>query len=639
MTTTPETFEFQTEARQLLDLMVHSVYSHKDIFLRELVSNASDALDKLRFEALTREDLTRFTSDPLILITADKGARTLSVADNGIGMGRDEIMQFLGTIARSGTREYLKAAREAKDSQLPPELIGQFGVGFYSSFMVADRVTVVTRRAGDEHAWRWESAGDGSFTIAEDSRFEPGTTVTLHLKPADSEDALEDYTDATVIRGIVRKYSDFVAYPIRLRVEEPGKADDQKLAVEDAAVNSMKAIWTRPEKEVEESEYNEFYRHISHDWEEPLKRVLMRAEGTSEFRALLYIPSRARWDILMPTGDRGIQLYIRRVFIMSDCKELIPEWLRFLRGVVDSEDLSLNISREILQKNRQIQLIRKAVVKKVLGTLSEMHASEKEKFADFWREFGRVVKEGIVQDPPNRDAVLELSVFPTTAQESGPTTLDEYVGRMKEGQERIYYATGDSLAAAANSPHLEAFKAKGYEVLLLADPVDQVWVDTVPEFKGKRFQSVGRGDAGIGTFEERKEAEKELKERAGELKPLLEALAKALGDSVKEVRVSGRLTESPACLVADANAPSPQLEAMLRAMGQEVPAMPRILEVNPGNPVVERLRAIAEENSDDPRLAEGAELLLGQAVLAEGGQLPDPAAFSKRLAQLMARAL
>jgi molecular chaperone HtpG len=639
MTPTPETFEFQTEARQVLDLMVHSVYSHKDIFLRELVSNASDALDKLRFEALTREELTRFTQNPLILITADKEARTLSVADNGVGMGRDELVRFLGTIARSGTREYLKAVGEAKGTQAAPELIGQFGVGFYSSFMVADRVSVVSRRAGDETAWRWDSGGDGSFTIAEDSRFEPGTTVTLHLKPADAEDALEDYTDASVIRGIVRKYSDFVAYPIKLRVEEPGKAPGERLAVEDQAINSMKAIWTRPEKEVEDSEYNEFYRHISHDWEEPLKRVLMRAEGTSEFRALLYLPGRARWDILLPTAERGIQLHIRRVFIMSDCKELIPEWLRFVRGVVDSEDLSLNISREILQKNRQIQLIRKAVVKKMLDTLRDMRASEKEKFAQFWREFGRVVKEGIVQDPPNRDAVLELSVFPTTAEGGEPTALDDYIARMKDGQERIYYATGDSLAAAANSPHLEAFRAKGYEVLLLADPVDQVWVDTVPEFKGRRFQSVGRGDAGIGTFEERKEAEKELKEREGELKPLLEALEKALGERVKEVRVSGRLTESAACLVADANAPSPQLEAMMRAMGQEVPPMPRILEVNPAHAVVERLRTIVAGSADDPRLAEGAELLFGQAVLAEGGQLPDPAAFSKRLAELMARAL
>ncbi len=648
MSTQPETFQFQTEARQLLDLMVHSVYSHKDIFLRELVSNASDALDKLRFEALTDPDLAQFTGDPHIRISPDPAARTLSVSDNGIGMNRDEIVRFIGTIAKSGTREYAQALQEAKATNAPADLIGQFGVGFYSSFMVADRVSLVTRRAGEEHGWRWESAGDGTYTLAPEARPEPGTTVTLHLKPADGEDGLHDYTDEHTLRDIVRKYSDFVGYPVRMKVsrteserDDSGKTkpDTGQTVETDEVLNSMKAIWTRPEAEVTDEEYAEFYKHISHDWNEPLRRVLMRAEGTSEFRALLFVPSRAPFDLFMRDASHGVNLYIRRVFIMHDCKDLLPEYLRFVRGVVDSEDLSLNISREILQKNRHIQLIRKAMVKKVLDTVRDLRANDPEKFATFWKEFGRVFKEGIFQDHENREALLAASVFASTHSAGEPVALDDYISRMKPDQERIFYITGDSRTAVENSPHLEAFRAKGYEVLLLSDPVDEVWVQGFVEYKGKGFQSVGKGEAELGSEEERKKADEELKEKATRHKDLLERIRRHLDQQVKEVRFTGRLTSSPACLVGDSFDMTPQLEQMLRSMGQEVKPSKRILEMNPEHPILAKLQSLHDSAPDDERLAEYAELLYGQAVLAEGGQLPEPAAFSRRLADLMTRGI
>ena len=633
-----ETFEFQTEARQLLDLMVHSVYSNKDIFLRELISNASDAIDKLRFEALTNPDLSRFTENPEIRIETDPAARTLSVADNGVGMSRDEVVRFIGTIARSGTREFTRALQEARSEGMPPELIGQFGVGFYASFMVADRVTLVTRRAGEEHAVRWESAGDGTYTLSADSRPGPGTTVTLHLKPADSEDGLHDYTAEWTLRDIVKKYSDFVAYPVKLRVERDAEEEGGAKTVEHETLNSMKAIWTRPEAEVTDEEFSEFYRHISHDWTDPLKRIAMRAEGTQEFRALFYIPSRAPMDLFMRDSHQGVQLYIRRVFIMHDCKELIPEYLRFVRGVVDSEDLSLNISREILQQNRQIQVIRRAATRKIIDTIRAMRTEEPEKFATFWKEFGRVVKEGIFQDDKNREAVLGLCVFRSTNGDE-PVALDDYIGRMKEGQEKIFYLTGESPAALAASPHLEAFRAKGYEVLLLGDPVDTVWTQATFGYKEKEFQDIGRGKAELGSEEERGRAEEARKEQEKELRGLLDALKAALEDRVKDVRLSSRLTDSPACLVGDTGDMTPQMEQIMKAMGQDVKPTKRVLELNADHAIVRALRKAHEADANDPRLAEFANLLHGQAVLAEGGELPDPAAFARTLADLMARSL
>ena len=633
MTETTETFEFQTEARQLLDLMIHSVYSHREIFLRELISNASDALDKLRFEALTNTALAPLTTDLHIRITPDAKARTLIVADNGIGMNRDELIRYLGTIAKSGTREFLAAAAKAKDSGLPPELIGQFGVGFYSSFMVADRVTVLTRRAGEPQAWRWESAGDGTFTLTPDERPEPGTTVILHLKPHDDEDEHQDFTRPWVIRSIVKKYSDFVAYPIRMQVERkqverdadgnPKPGAEERTVVEDETLNSMKAIWIRPPAEVTEEEFKEFYHHISHDWAEPLKRISYKAEGTAEFRALLYLPSRAPFGLFLPERQHtGIHLYVKRVFIMSDCKELIPEYLRFVRGVVDSEDLSLNISRELLQKNRQIGIIRKGVTKKVLDTLKAMLADEKDKYFTFWKEFGRLIKEGVFSDADHRSALLDLCLFETTAgrregddaapwEKEGMTTLKAYVERLPEGQNAIYYMSGPTRAAVEGSPHLEAFREKGCEVLILTDPVDEVWPQVVAEYAGKKLVCVGKGEAAPGTEEERKKAAEELKEKSADFKPLTDALARALEDRVKEVRLSARLTSSPACLVGDEFDISPRMEALLKAAGQEVTPSKRILELNPSHPVVERLREVCAADATDPRVAEYGELLYG----------------------------
>jgi molecular chaperone HtpG len=632
--------------------MIHSVYSNKDIFLRELISNSSDAIDKLRYEALTDTDLARFAVNPEIRLEPDPDARTLVVSDTGIGMTRDEVIRFIGTIAKSGTREFAHLVQEAKASgkDVPADLIGQFGVGFYSSFMVADKVSLVTRRAGEDTATTWESTGDGKYTLGEGTREVPGTTVTLHLKPADEENGLHDYTKEYTLRDIVKHYSDFVAYPIKMRTErteiqrdEEGNAiegAEPKKVVEDQTLNSQKAIWTRPEKDVTDEEFNEFYKHISHDWNEPLKRISVRAEGTSEFRALLFIPSKAPFNLFSREYDPGIHLYIRRVFIMSDAKDLLPEYLRFVKGVVDSEDLSLNVSREILQKDRQINIIRKALVKKVLDALKAMRSAEPEKFKTFQQEFGRVIKEGLFNDD-TRDSLLEVCEFASIQGEEKreAITLAEYVSRMKPDQNAIYYITGPSAEAVEASPHLEAFRAKGYEVLILSDPVDEVWTQYVHEFEGKRLQSAAKGAATLGTEEERKQDEEKLKEKQENYSSLMDALKGKLGEHVKEVRLSTRLTSSPACLVGDTFDMSPQLLELMRASGQDVPEQKRILELNPNHPLLEKLQSIFAANPDDARLANYADLLYGQSVLAEGGKLPDPGAFSKKVADLMAEAI
>ncbi|MBN1515252.1 molecular chaperone HtpG [Candidatus Sumerlaeota bacterium] len=656
-----ETREFQAEAAQVLDLMIHSVYSNKDIFLRELISNSSDALDKLRFEALTNKELEPQTKDLHILLEADAEARTLTVHDNGIGMSREEVIQFIGTIAKSGTKEFVNLLKEAKKStDLPPELIGQFGVGFYSSFIVADKVTLVSRKAGEEGATRWESTGDGKYTLDDAERENCGTSVTLHLKPADEDDAMQDYTKEWPIREIVKKYSDFVAYPIRMNVEktEYPKDADGKIkegaepikTVELETLNSMKAIWLRDPKEVKDEEHHEFYRHISHDWNEPLHQYTLKAEGTFEFRALLYLPSKAPFDLFYRDAQRGVQLYIKRIFIMSDCKELIPEYLRFVRGVVDSEDLSLNVSREILQQDRHIRVIRKRLIAKTFETLHELRENEPEKWAGFWKEFGRVLKEGLFADPENRDKLFELVEFPSTHDPVKTTTLADYVSRMKEGQTAIYYMTGESRGQIENSPHLEAFKAKGFEVLLLSDNVDEVWTQTFLQYTAKAegedqkdktysFKSIGKGEVELGGAEEKKKSEEERKEKETQYKDLLAAMKQALDERVKEVRLSSRLTDSPVCLVSDEADLTPQLEQMLREAGQDVPKSKRILELNPGHPILERLKARHALKPDDPSIAEYAELLYGQACLAEGRQPDDPASFSKKIAELMVKAM
>ncbi|GIF38163.1 molecular chaperone HtpG [Actinoplanes xinjiangensis] len=606
-----ETLEFQAEARQLLQLMVHSIYSNKDIFLRELISNASDALDKLRLAKL-QDGLEADTSDLHIEIEVDAEARTLVVRDNGIGMTREEVVALIGTIAKSGTAELLSKLKEAKES---PELIGQFGVGFYSTFMVADRVELVTRKAGTEgHGTRWESAGEGTFTIDDAPDAPIGTTVTLHLRPKDEDDALYDYTDEWKIKEIVKRYSDFISFPIR-------KGDE--------VLNSQKALWARPRSEVTDEEYHEFYKHISHDWTDPLEIINMKAEGTFEYEALLFIPSRAPHDLFQRDARRGLQLYVKRVFIMDDSRELIPDYLRFVKGVVDAADLSLNISREILQQDRHIQMIRRRLVKKVLSTIKDLLSSNPEKYATFWREFGRAVKEGLLAEPDNHKPILEIASFATT-EGTEPTTLAAYVERMKEGQEEIYFLTGESRSQVENSPHMEAFREQGYEVLILTDPVDEIWVDVVPEFDGKKLRSIARGSVDLPKDEDKPEPE-------GDFGPLLGFLTEKLTEQVKEVRLSHRLTTSAACLVSDADDITPALEKMYRAMGQEGPRVKRILELNPGHPLVTGLRAAYERSADDAALPDTAELLYGTALLAEGGDLEDPARFAKLLADRLAQ--
>jgi molecular chaperone HtpG len=615
-----ERHEFQAEVRELLDLMVHSLYSHKDIFLRELISNASDALDKIRFEALSRPELA--SGELTIDLEVDAAARTLAVHDNGVGMSRAEVVENLGTIARSGTREFLRTLREAK-AAAAPELIGQFGVGFYASFMVADRITVVTRRAGTEETTRWESTGDGSYTLGAAERPAAGTTVTLHLKPQYEEDGLNDYTQAGVLKDIVKRYSDFVTYPIRLQGE---------------TLNSMKAIWARDRDAITEEEHREFYKHVSHDWNDPLEHLSVHMEGSFEARALLYIPSKAPFDLHdRDGGHRGLSLYVKRVFIMDDWRELLPPHLRFVRGVVSSDDLPLNVSREILQKNRQIQAIRKYLVRRLLAAFKEMKEQRAERYRTFWGEFGAVLKEGLLGLEEEPDRLLELVLAAST---DGPalTPLGEYVARMKSGQPAIYYLTAASREAAERSPHLEAVRARGYEVLFFLDPIDELWLRMRREFEGKPLTSVSQGGVDLGAGEEGK-TEGAVAEEIGErFKDLLLALRAALQDEVKDVRLSERLTSSPACLVGEPGDLSAHIEDLLRRSGREVPKAKRVLEVNPSHPLLTRLQAFHAAHGADERFRRYAELLHGQAILAEGGTLPDPAAFSRQLAELLVEA-
>ncbi|KZS72037.1 molecular chaperone HtpG [Mycobacterium kansasii] len=645
-----EQLEFQAEARQLLDLMVHSVYSNKDSFLRELISNASDALDKLRLEALRNKELNADTSDLHIQLEVDKGARTLTVRDNGIGMTRAEVVDLIGTLAKSGTaelRQQLREAKNLKNEAASEELIGQFGIGFYSSFMVADKVELLTRKAGESEATRWESSGDGTYTIesldASTAGATPGTSVTLHLKPEDAENDLFDYTSEWKIRSLVKKYSDFIAWPIRMEVEKrtPPASDDEggeeTVTVETETLNSMKALWARPKEEVSAEEYQEFYKHIAHAWDDPLEVIAMKAEGTFEYQALLFIPKHAPFDLFNRDASFGIQLYVKRVFIMGDCDQLMPEYLRFVKGVVDAQDMSLNVSREILQQDRQIKAIRRRLTKKVLATIKDLQGERPEDYRTFWTQFGKVVKEGLLSDFDNRETLLQISSFASTHSEEEATTLAEYVSRMKEGQEQIFYATGESRQQILRSPHLEAFKAKGYEVLLLTDPVDEVWVGVVSEFDGKPLQSVAKGEVDLDSAEDQSEAERE--EQQKEFADLLTWLKETLSEHVKEVRLSTRLTESPACLITDAFGITPALARIYRASGQEVPVGKRILELNPDHPLVTGLRQAHQDRSDDPSLPETAELLYGTALLAEGGTPEDPARFAELLAGRLTRTI
>jgi molecular chaperone HtpG len=640
---------FKAETTQLLDLFIRSIYSNKEIFLRELISNASDALDRLRFEALTRPELQG--DDELeIRLETDAEARTLTLHDNGVGMSRDELVENIGTIARSGTREMLAKLAEGSTSDDTLRLIGQFGIGFYSAFMVADRVELVTRRVGELAATRWASKGDGTYTVSGAAREGRGTSVTLHLKEADAEDGLEDFTSEWVLDRVVKRYSDFVRYPVRLKVEreqleqdEEGKpkADGKKTTiVEDRTLNSMKAIWLRGAGEVEQEEYDRFYKQISHDWEAPLKVVPLSAEGRLEYRALLFIPSKAPHDLQYASFEGGLQLYAQSVKIIDRCKDLLPTYLRFVKGVVDSPDVSLNVSRELLQQDRQITQIRAGITKKVLDTLTGLHEDEQETYDKVWAQFGRPLKEGVATDAKHKDRLVPLLRFASSEDAETLTTLEAYVGRMKPDQEAIYYLTGESREILEASPHLEAFKGRGYEMLYLTDPIDEFMLQALTEFDGHKLASASKGAAELGSEQEREQAEKERKEREEEVKGLLELLQSKLDAHVKEVRLSSRLTSSPACLVGGLDDLSPHLERLLRTQeGGGGPGQRRIMELNPDHPIVQSMKALHEKDAGDPALGDYAELLFGQALLAEGAEVPDPVRLSRLVAEVMVRAM
>ena len=646
-TATVETLQFQAETKQLLDLMIHSLYSNKEIFLRELISNASDALDRLRFEALTRPELLEGDEKLEIRLEADRELRTLTIHDNGIGMSREEVITNIGTIAKSGTRELVERLKQGESKQSIAELIGQFGVGFYSSFMAADRVVLVTRRAGEKTATRWESTGDGTYTVEETEKMGRGTSITLYLKPEDKENGVDEFSDRWVISRIVRRYSDFVGYPIILTAEKDPEIEDlakeketgekPKMPMEEKVLNSMKPIWTRPQSEVTADEYKDFYRHISHDWTEPLKVIPYRAEGRIEYQALLFIPTQAPYDLYYVASKPGLHLYVKRVQIMESCQDLLPHYLRFVKGVVDSPDLALNVSREMLQQDRHITLIRKGLTKKLLDTFAEMREKEYETYLKFWGEFGRAIKEGVSSDYENKERLLELLVFQSSNDPEKLTTLKEYVERMKEGQNEIYYLTGESRSQVENSPHLEAFKEKGYEVLYLVDTVDELLTQSLHEYGGKRLKSVGKGTVSLGNEDEKKQAEEELKAKEEELKPLLDALQKKLDENVKQVRLTNRLTASPVCLVGAEHDYSPQLEKLLQKGKGGGPKQRRIMELNPKHDILAKMRDRFDKDQNDPILEDYAQLLFGYGLIAEGGELPDPVRFNRAVADLMTR--
>ena len=636
-----ETRAFQTEVRQLLDLMIHSLYSNKEIFLRELISNASDAMDKLRFEGLANDALYEGSPDLEIQVGFDKEAKTVTIIDNGIGMNRDEVVDNIGTIARSGTKAFLDnlTGDQAKDSNL----IGQFGVGFYSAFIVADKVSIVTRKAGDPSSAgvRWTSEGQGEYDLETVERAERGSEVTLYLR-----DGEEDFLDGWRLRSVIRKFSDHVPWPILMLKEEQDapveeeekddKAEDDKAEIvpEWETVNRASALWARPKNEIKEEEYQEFYKHVSHDFEESLAHVHARLEGKYEFTVLLYVPKRAPFDLWDRDRKHGVKLYVRRVFIMEGAEELMPRYLRFVRGVVDSADLPLNVSREILQQNKAVEALRKGAMNKVFSLLEKMAKKDAEKYAEFWKEFGQALKEGVIEDFENKARIAKLLRFSSTHAESTTpdVALADYVERMKPEQEKIYYALGETFESARNSPHLEIFRKKGIEVLILHERIDEWLANHLHDFDGKSLQAVSKGQLDLGKLGEEDEDEKKRQEeKAGTFKELAEKVKKALDNQVKEVRLTSRLTDSPSCLVGDDNDISPAMERILQSAGQAVPDSKRILELNPDHPLVSRLNT----ESNDAKLKDWSQLLFDQAFLSEGGHLDDPAGFVKRLNEML----
>jgi molecular chaperone HtpG len=621
-----ETLGFQAEVKQLLQLMIHSLYSNKEIVLRELISNASDASDKLRFSALSDNTLYGGDSDLKISIAFDKAARTLTITDNGIGMSRAEVIENIGTIAKSGTKEFFNSLTgdQAKDANL----IGQFGVGFYSAFIIADKVSLTTLRAGEIDAVKWESAGEGDFTLEPADKKTRGTEIVLHLRDGEDE-FLNDWK----LKSIIRKYSDHITLPIVMKKSE-WKDGEQVPMDEEETVNKASALWARAKNDITEEEYQEFYKHVSHDFENPLTWSHNRVEGNQEYISLLYVPSKAPFDLYDRERSHGIKLYVKRVFILEDAEKLMPQYLRFVRGVIDSADLPLNVSREILQHSKDIDAIKAASVKKVLGLLEDFAENKSEQYQAFWGEFGRVLKEGPGEDFANKEKIAGLLRFASTHldTEAQVVGFKDYIARMKDGQEAIYYITADSFAAAQHSPHLEIFRKKGIEVLLLSDRVDEWMLGGLTEFDGKKLQSIAKGDLDLGKLED--EAEKEAKKQVEDAaKDLIEKVKATLGEQVKEVRVTHRLTDSPACLVAGQNDLSGNLERMLKAAGQKTPESKPTLEINPTHGLVERLKA----EKDDAKFNDLTHLLFDQALLAEGGQLNDPASFVKRMNSLLIR--
>ena len=632
------TLGFEAEVKQLLQLMIHSLYSNKEIFLRELISNASDAADKLRFAALGNDALYEGDSTLKIRIEFDKTGRTLSISDNGIGMTRDEVRENIGTIARSGTRKFFESLTgdAARDSQL----IGQFGVGFYSAFIVADRVTLETRKAGDaaDQGVRWESAGEGEFTLESIQRPEHGTTVTLHLREGD-----DDFLDSWRLRSIIRKFSDHISLPILMKKENPAEAkEDDDSVVESVpqdeweTVNSASALWAKAREEITDDQYNEFYKHVSHDFQEPLTRLHSKVEGSNEYTLLLYLPTRAPFDLWDRDSKHGVKLYVRKIFIMEGSEKLMPRYLRFVRGVIDSDSLPLNVSREILQEDKLLEKIRSGAVKKVLGLLEDLVKNEPARYQQFWNEFGQVIKEGPIEDFKNKERIAKLLRFASTHNDNDAqnVSLDDYISRMQEGQDKIYYITAENYASAKNSPHLEIFRRKGLEVLLLSDRVDDWLVGYLTDYEGKHLQSVAKGDLDLGALAN--EEEKKIAEEQGKaLEPVIERIRKVLADRISDVKISSRLIDSPACLISDVYGMSRTMEKLMKNMGQTMPTTKPIFEINPDHALVNRLTA----ETDDNRFGELAHILYDQAVLSEGGQLDDPASFVKRLNGLLENAL
>jgi molecular chaperone HtpG len=629
-----ETLGFQTEVKHLLHLMIHSLYSNKEIFLRELISNGSDAVDKLRFEALSNDGLYEGNSELSIRVAFDKDQRTVTVTDTGIGMTREEVQDHIGTIAKSGTKQFFEkmTGDEAKDS----ELIGQFGVGFYSAFIVADKVTLTTRKAGEKEAVRWESAGEGDYTIEAVEKEARGTEIVLHLKEGEDE-----FLDSYRLRSIITKFSDHISLPIIMDKEIPAETDEDgketaPARIEDETVNSASALWTRSKDDISDEEYNEFYKHVGHDFQEPLTHIHSKVEGTNEYTLLLYVPARAPFDMWDRDAKHGVKLYIRKVFITDDAEQLMPRYLRFVRGVIDADSLPLNVSREILQQSKQISTIKAGAVKKVLGLLKTM-SKDAETYEKFWSEFGNVIKEGVIEDHKNKDAVAKLLRFSSTHtdKEKQTVSLEDYVGRMQEGQDKIYYVTADSFSAAKNSPHLEIFRKKGIEVILMADRVDEWLISNLTEFDGKQLQSVAKGELDLDKLDTEDE-KKEKEETTKDFESILKQMKDVLGDKVSEVRVTNRLTDSPACLVTGDNDMSLNMERIMKEAGQSMNMMGMggskpIFEINPTHALVTNIK----DEQDDDRFADITNILFDQAILSEGGQLDDPAAFVHKLNGLL----